>query len=126
MNDEIKDPPIKILVMLHGELIGKISITPEQELDEDFAAVPEFREALVNSVAEEFVTAEIVTGVALKTCEIEETPEGHPNAYAMWCVTHDEIAKHCATNGDDIVCETSAVTMGCNCCPKNYKKDWSR
>lgn len=125
-DDEIKDPPIKILVMLHGKVIGKISITPEQELDEDFAAVPEFREALVNSVAEEFVTAEIVTGVALEPCEIGNPPSNYADQYALWCVIHNEVAKHCGNDGDTRVCETSAVTMGCNCCPKNYKKDWSR
>lgn len=120
------DPPIKILVMLHGKLIGKIGIEPEGGIDEEFAAFEEFKEALVNSVAEEFVTANIITGVALEPCEIGDPPAKYDDQYALWCVIHDKVAKHCGTNGDTRVCGTSAQTMGCNCCPENYKKDWSR
>lgn len=57
-------------------------------------------------------------------CKVTEDRPADQPGWAMWCTTHNKMAKHCGPD-DESICEDYAKKMGCNCCPElpNKRQD---
>jgi hypothetical protein len=60
------------------------------------------------------IRRQLFEAMSLEYCEVDFNAEDR-----LWCSTHDELASHCAPNGDDNCCATYANNEGCSCCQGN-------